>query len=376
MQFLSRPFLVFPFVLLILFISGNASAEFNWGGNCDTGGGEFNQPVADNAVLDVGTIPSQKRNVQVSLTSLRDVDIQLIDVATGQEIIAWPNGTLNGASEACTIFHGVEICYSGYNGNQTPQGHGNEWIEVRGDTPRALAMKVFGYQAGTAHVTYSYEALTDCEDSGSGEFDQWLARNQITLIGDIPAGKSDISIQLTAQADLDIQLYHGNVALVKWPDGILNGSSQQSLEYNGVTIVWSGYNGNGTGAGNESIEIHGTLNDTLTMKAFGYQSGQAHVAYSWGTAQNGSTGVEFGGICGGYAGTLCAEGLSCDYDMGSAGHCVNEEPEGYGSSDPQACNGVCWYGAHCTDYCPPGASCVKNVYESPNFWEVLGCGVY
>lgn len=71
--------------------------------------------------------------------------------------------------------------------------------------------------------------------------------------------------------------------IVHWPEGILSGSGKQATTYHGVEIEWSGYNGDGTGSGHEYIKITGTLNRTLTMKAFGYQAGYATVNYSWGT---------------------------------------------------------------------------------------------
>jgi len=48
----------------------------------------------------------------------------------------------------------MNITWSGYNGTH---GHrGNEYITITGETSEMLVMKVFGYQAGEADVTYSW----------------------------------------------------------------------------------------------------------------------------------------------------------------------------------------------------------------------------
>ena len=55
---------------------------------------------------------------------------------------------------------GVTIEYSGYNGDQTPTGRGNEYIKIPDTTNRPLIMKAFGYTAGSAVVNYTW---TGCE---------------------------------------------------------------------------------------------------------------------------------------------------------------------------------------------------------------------
>jgi hypothetical protein len=239
--------------------------------------------------LDVGEIPPSKNNVEISLDSVEDVDIQLIDKETGHEIIAWPNGDLNGASEECTTYEGVQYCYSGYNGDCSTSSngtngcsYGKEWIRVTGATNRQLVMKAFGYAAGEASVDYSWDALPDCVDAGSGTFAQNILRNAIIDVGMIPEGKQNIKIELTSPEDVDIQLYDGDDALIKWPDGRINGPGVQNLTHNGMTITWSGYNGDGTNLGNEYIHIQGEVTADLTMKAFGYAEGNAQVDYAWG----------------------------------------------------------------------------------------------
>ncbi len=141
------------------YAAGDALVEYSWqapAGCVDQGCGTFTQPIARDAVVRVGAIPAGKEAVRIALDSRADVDVQLIDDATGTEIIAWPNGLLNGSSEDCVTFRGVEYCYSGYTGGQSAATLGEEWIEVRGTTNRPLTMKAFGYAAGDAEVNYEW----------------------------------------------------------------------------------------------------------------------------------------------------------------------------------------------------------------------------
>jgi hypothetical protein len=85
------------------------------------------------------------------------------------------------------------------------------------------------------------------------------------------------------------------------------------------------------------------------------------------------------GSCEGHCGAQSPGGCWCDASCELYGDCCVdkvEQCESTSSQDPDAkpCYGVCSYGAHCTDYCPPGASCIKVVDETPSYWKVLGCG--
>jgi uncharacterized protein YkwD len=284
-----------------------AFAEFDWGTGCEGGSGTFQQYIQswnedpENAVT-VGTIPAGMKNVYIGLNSDKDVDIRIYD-ADGTPVVHWPHGILSAPSTQSATYNGVMIRYSGYNGDGTLAGLGHEYIEVTGTTQNAFIMKAFGYQAGYATVDYSWDANeNNCgpAESGGGSFQQQILQNDIIKVGDIPPGVSNLYIQLTSDEDVDIQLYDkdNGTAIIKWAyyvneAGILNGANQQSTNYQGMTIEWSGYNGDGTGLGNEYIKITGTTTRNLTMMAYGYQSGYAVVDYSWGkdtqSNANGST---------------------------------------------------------------------------------------
>lgn len=310
------------FVFITLFVSAPAFAGFDWGGDCDSGDGSFQQyiPYQGQGVV-VGHIPVNKRNVLINLTAQRDVDVQLI-TQDGYQIIAWPGGALNGPTQECTTYRQVRYCYSGYNG--TGGSLGNESISIEGDTNVPLVMRAWGYQSGSATVDYSWQAVPTCNEKGDGAFRQYIPYRDTVVVGDIPANKVNVKIELSADygRDVDIQIYDGNVAVVQWPNGLLFGPAEQTTDYQGMTIIYSGYNGIGGNWGHETIEIQGRVTRPLTMKAYGYSSGTADVSYQWG--------VGAGERCGGRTNPplpACGSGLLCKGPMLSVdvpGECHSE----------------------------------------------------
>ncbi len=129
---------------------------------------------------------------------------------------------------------------------------------------------------------------SDSCDGGNGSFQQQINHyggdyENAIMVGTIPKDLKDIYISLKSDEDVDIRLYDANgKKIVHWPNGILNGANKNTAIYNGVTIEYSGYNGDGTGLGHEYIKITGTTQNDFIMKAFGSpQAGYAEVNYSW-----------------------------------------------------------------------------------------------
>jgi hypothetical protein len=257
---------------------------FDWGDACESGQGDFQQYIADKARVEVGTIPLGKANVRIDLIAgLTDVDVQLY-TDDGFAIVDWEETFLNGDARECKTRNGVEYCYSGYNGVKGKKG--NEYIEINGVTNEKLTMHAYGYQAGQATVLYRYSAPENCVDSGSGTFDQLIEHEDVVVVGDIPAGKENVRIDLTSDEDVDIQLFAGSEPLVKWASeiaesGLLNGADRDTVTWEGMHITYSGYNGDGH-FGKEYILIEGVVSTDLTMKAYGYAKGTAKVDYAWG----------------------------------------------------------------------------------------------
>ena len=143
-----------------------------------------------------------------------------------------------------------------------------------------------------AHAGFEFCQENNAGNGGSDTFQQQITLNEIVEIGVLPSGISSIEVNLTSQVDIDIQLYDEETGekIIGWPDGILALSEYQSHEYKGNLIEWSGYNGDGTGLGNENIKVS-NADDSLSattrafvMKVFGYNAGLADINYSWAGA--------------------------------------------------------------------------------------------
>lgn len=256
-------------------------------GGAKMGGGTFEQDVPPRGVIDVpGDIPAGIKNLYVELNSDVDVDIQLYDTDANKPLVGWNIGALiDSGSYASADYNGVSLEYSGYNGIVCGD-RGHEYIKITGITKNNLRMKIYGYKAGNAKVTYSYEGTqSNGIASGSGSFNQQVPyRGVVEVPGEIPIGIKNLSIKLDSPVDVDIQLFDAdaNKPLVGWKIGALIDSSvPKSKLYNGVTIEYSGYDGDGTGKGNEYINLTGVTRNSLKMKMYGYQEGTATVHYSW-----------------------------------------------------------------------------------------------
>jgi len=134
--------------------AGYATVNYSWTGKegCEEGGGNgtghFEQDIPNSDIALVGSIPKDIENLEVNLTSDKDIDIQLYG-ADGTAIIL-----LNGSGTQTINYHNMHIEWSGYNGVDGHAGH--EYIKITGKTTEEITMKVYGYEAGSASVDYSW----------------------------------------------------------------------------------------------------------------------------------------------------------------------------------------------------------------------------
>jgi len=110
------------------------------------------------------------------------------------------------------------------------------------------------------------------------------------LVGTIPKNISNLTINLSSNEDIDIQLFaEDGTAIVSWnPKGLLDGATHQTINFHGMNIEWSGYAGVNDQRGHEYIKVD-KASEKLTMKVYGYAAGEADVTYTWG--EDTSTGV-------------------------------------------------------------------------------------
>jgi len=145
---------------------GDAVINYSWTGkdgctNAGSGKGHFTQTIPKKAISLVGEIPANIENLEVSLKSDKDIDIQLYG-ADGTAIIAWPKGLLHSREKNTISYKGMSIEWSGYGGVNDKYGH--EYIKITGKTTEKMTMKVYGYQAGTAEVLYNWNSKSSRHD--------------------------------------------------------------------------------------------------------------------------------------------------------------------------------------------------------------------
>ena len=298
---------MFKRIILILAVVANLFAGFDFGNLAQDGNGKFEQYIQENKTIDVdGIIPIGVKDLKIYLTSTKDVDVQLFDKDNGNALVGWHIGALigDGSSYAKTKYNGLTIEYSGYNGDGT--GLGNEYIKITGTTKNRLIMKAFGYKAGTATIKYSWKGVSQVKDSGMDSFSSSIKQGKrIQLEGILPAGIDNLSVSLSANDDIDIELYNADNGdfVVGWVkngnSAIISSGNEITRKYNGDTITWSGWNGrynhtsttskekiptynSQTEKGKEYIRIHGKSNNSYIMKVYGYKKGTATVNYQWG----------------------------------------------------------------------------------------------
>lgn len=230
----------------------------------------------DSDVL-VGTIPKGIQGLTVVLSSDKDIDIRLYG-EDNDKVVHWPEGIIDTGSYATDTYHDTAITYSGYNGINNQRGH--ESIKVAGSTPTNMTVKVFGYEEGDATVVYRWTGKDHCNNAG--HFLQDIQKDQTVTVGEIPAGIKDLNISLKSDKDVDIQLFaEDGTAIIAWNFGILHGPNKSTVNYNGMEIEWSGFEGTNNQPGHEYIKITGNTTETVTMKVYGYEAGSAEVDYNW-----------------------------------------------------------------------------------------------
>jgi len=160
-----------------------------------------------------------------------------------------------------------------------------------------VAIMLLIYCVSVASAEFDFGNKTG-QCSGDGQFTDYIQKDSIIYIGEIPKGKLGVVINLFSNTDLDIQLIDKITGekIVAYPDGLLNDKSKSSDTYENMNIEWSGYKGdcqafsyfyedysvcsNDASPGNEYIKIDETKRD-LIMKAYGFRAGDVEVKYSW-----------------------------------------------------------------------------------------------
>lgn len=138
-------------------------------------------------------------------------------------------------------------------------------------------------------------------NEGNSSFNVDLLRNEISTVGTITSGVSNIFIQLDAgEIDVDLEIWEESDAdsqipvLVYGNSESFQGDSENQVTwvYNGLQFTYSGWYGVDNQYGKEWITIEGTTDRDYTIKVKNYgPDTNASVDYSWGNEGEASTWV-------------------------------------------------------------------------------------
>merc|ERR1711939_1167300 len=137
--------------------------KFPVGQPCKKGKGSFSMKLKLNQRVNVGVIPANMPNVWVKLRTDKDVDAELWAHDGKREIaiVAWRVGKIDSPTAASIKYAGGLIKYSGHNGIKSKNGalnFGHEDIQIVGKAKVPFEMRAFAFEAGVAHITYSWGA--------------------------------------------------------------------------------------------------------------------------------------------------------------------------------------------------------------------------
>jgi len=95
-----------------------------------------------------------------------------------------------------------------------------------------------------------------------------------TLVG-IPSGATELDITLEATADIDLNLYDGNIFVIGWK-AIIKSKHSTTGSYQGDSFAYSGWY-----CGDEYIRADGPLSRAYDLKVYGYEAGNYTVTVSY-----------------------------------------------------------------------------------------------
>ena len=229
----------------------------------------------------IGTIPAGTEYVYIDLSSNSDIDLQLWDGATA--LVGWGIGALLSDEDEDTIWYeGVEITYSGYNGDGT--GSGEEYIVIEGELQSDLTIFVSGYNAGSGEVEWTAdEPLSDVENGDNQSATSLVDEMSFSFGGGgsflffdvIPAGTDGAYIDLSADADVDLHLWHDGTSIVSFDSG----DDQETFNWDGMEITYSGSDGSGGDPGEEFISIEGVVPYDLVILLYAHEASSGVVEW-------------------------------------------------------------------------------------------------
>ena len=121
----------------------------------------------------------------------------------------------------------------------------------------------------------------DFECGGTSYYEMNVQANQTVEIGEVPAGLHRLAIHLWSDEDMDIQVVSGGTTVIYWKNGLVYHGDEQISSFQGDTFVYSGYNGDGFGPGNEYVIFEGFTSNDYKFLAYANEDGNIKARYGW-----------------------------------------------------------------------------------------------
>lgn len=249
--------------------------------------------------------------------SIQALKVNLESVLTGVKVVyrthntsdVWSNWASNNTSVGNGTLDGIEVKLEGLTSFSVAyqvliQNYGwSDWVydgatagfigqnqRIEGIRIRIVKVKVI-----PTVVVEEDDGFDFGDDTGEGCFSSYLDASESTVIGVIPAGVTNVRIQLTSEVDVDLEIYDGStygdnpIILYDSEDSYFDVddgdpvSGHYPFEDSYLYISYSGWHGDGVSEGNEYIYIYGTLQNPILIAAYNYEDGaNIQVCYEYG----------------------------------------------------------------------------------------------
>lgn len=252
-------------------------------------------------------------------SSIQSLKVNLESAPTGSKVVyrthntsdAWSNWFNNGVSAGNGTLDGIEIKLEGLPSFSVAyqvliQNYGwSDWVydgvtagfinqnqRIEGIRIKIVKAKIIPKEV---IVEDDDDDFDFSDDSGEGCFSSFLDASESTVIGVIPAGVTNVRIQLTSGVDVDLEIYEGStygdnpIILYDSEDSYFDVDDGYPVEGwypfedSYLYIEYSGWYGVDDNWGNEYIYIYGTLQNPILIAAYNYEEGaNIQVCYEYG----------------------------------------------------------------------------------------------
>lgn len=251
-------------------------------------------------------------------SSIQSLKVNLESAPTGSKVVyrthntsdVWSNWFNNGVSAGNGTLDGIEIKLEGLPSFSVAyqvliQNYGwSDWVydgvtagfinqnqRIEGIRIKIVKAKIIPKEV----IVEDDDDFDFSDDSGEGCFSSFLDASESTVIGVIPAGVTNVRIQLTSGVDVDLEIYEGStygenpIILYDSEDSYFDVDDGYPVEGwypfedSYLYIEYSGWYGVDDNWGNEYIYIYGTLQNPILIAAYNYEEGaNIQVCYEYG----------------------------------------------------------------------------------------------